>query len=235
MSSQVFKDRILNDLLPEFCDDPARCYDIAGFRHNFVQVDGVDADNFLKGLDAGLVKLVGRLYRAPRSGAGEQFFWSGGKNLMPRPTTIWVEPIITVATLWKLHDDLGWPKDLLGTQSGDGAFDVMAYVDMASKSEYIACEVKKTTKELDSLIRTMRKFAALPVDAVASDREKNAFKKIVALRKRRPPLFWAVGPGGNSLAFKLSYSDDGLIALDEALILDLRYPPSPVARLNEAN
>ncbi|OHV77998.1 hypothetical protein [Ensifer sp. LCM 4579] len=228
MASGVFKDLILNHLLPEFCNDPRRSYDLAGFRHNFGQVDDVDADNFMKALDAGLVKLDGRLYRAPRSCAGEQFFWEHKKALKLRPITIWIEPIITVATLWKLHFELGWPKELLGTQSIDYAFDAAAYADADSKNEYIACEVKKTTQELDSLVRTMRKFAALPVDAIVSEREKNAFKKIVGLRNRRAPLFWAVGPGGNSLAFKLSYSGDGLIAFDEALIRDLRHPHRPL-------
>ena len=213
MPSSVFEDRILNDLLPEFCNDPGRRYDIAGFRNSSYEVNDIDADNFLKGLEAGLVKLVGRLYRAPRSHAGEQFFWEHEKGLKPRPITLWMEPIITVATLWKLHFELGWPKNSLGTQSIDGAFDVTTYVDANLPNEYIACEVKKTTKEMDNLLITMRKFAILPVDGNVSDREKNAYRKVMALRNRQAPFFWAVGPGGNSIAFKLAYSDEGLTHL----------------------
>ncbi len=235
MSSEVFEDRILNDLLPEFCNHPARCYDIAGFKSNFREVEGIDAQNFLKGLDAGLVELVGRLYRAPQSRAGEQFFWEHEKNLKPRPITLWIEPIITIATLYRLHSELGWPKELLGTQSVDHAFDATAFVDSDTTNEYIACEVKKTIKERNSLIRIMRKFAALPPSDTVSDQEKNAYRKIKGLRARRAPLFWAVGPGGNSIAFKLAYSGDGLITFDETSIRDLRYPALPIAQPRNSN
>jgi len=223
MSSKVFEDRIVNDLLPLFCNDPARQYGTAGFKANFHDVDDLDAENFLKGLDANLVTLVGRLYWAPRSWTGEQFFWEHERAISPRPITLWTEPIITVATLSRLHFELGWPKELLGTQSVGGAFDVVAYLGSGSETEHIACEVKKTVKEADRLIRLMREFATLPPDDAIQGPRRNAYQKVKGLRARRAPLLWVVGPGGYSHAFKVAYSDNGLVAFEEASFRDLRY------------
>lgn len=229
MSLKDFEDRVLNDLLPEFCNDPARRYGTTGFKPDFDAVNDADARGFLQGLDAGLVKLVGRMYRASRSHAGEQFFWEHARGTEPRAITLWIEPIITVATLSKLHFQLGWPKELLGTQSVDDAFDAMAYISLDTTNEYVACEVKKTTKELDFLVRTMLKFSTLPPTANVDNKEKNAYRKIKALRARRAPFFWAVGPGGSSIAFKLTYLDSGPINFTEVAVQNLQHSLFPTA------
>lgn len=224
MPSEAFKDRVLNDLLPAFCNDPARNYDMAGFKANFRDVHEADADAFLKALDARLVQLDGNMYRAPRSCAREQLFTEGRKKTIPRPITIWVEPIITIATLSRLHFDFGWPKELLGTQSSDWAFDVIAFRREQSASEHVACEVKKTEKELSFLIQWMCAFGASPSRAATNDREDNAYRKVVALKARQIPLFWAVGPGRSGTAFRASYPDDGRVVLEEVSETELRYP-----------
>jgi hypothetical protein len=95
---QLFKDRILGDLLPTFCNHPSRGWGCEGFKEDWKNVSEKDAADFLLALDAGLIEHQGRgLYRAPKSMASEQFFWSGKKSALPRPVTLWVEPIITVA------------------------------------------------------------------------------------------------------------------------------------------
>jgi len=223
MSLDTFKDRILNDLLPAFCDDSARKYDISGFRPNFDSIHEADATNFLKALDAGLIEPDGNMYRAPRSYAREQLFWEGTVEQSPRLITIWVEPIITIATLARMHFDLGWPKDLLGTQSSDWAFDVAAYSPEDFVNERVACEVKKTDKELTSLIEMMKSFGGSPDRTFANSKEKNAFKKVAGLRARRAPVFWAVGPGGGNVVFKVSYAEDGRVDFEEASLEILRY------------
>lgn len=224
MASKRFEDRILTDLLPEFCDDPARRYDPAGFRPDFHKVDDVDGEDFLRGLDSGLVTIVGRLYQAPRSRAGEQFFWEHERSISPRPITLWLEPIITVAALARLHFDLGWPKDLLGTQSIDWAFDVTAYRDADLVNEHIAGEVKKTVREADRLIELMRGFGARPPDDAVVGAGRNAYRKVKGLPARRAPLLWVVGPGGYDRVFSLSYLDDWRVAFEEASASDLAYP-----------
>ena len=44
-----------------------------------------------------------------------------------------------------------------------------------------------------------------------------------------------VGPGGNSLAFRLAYSDDGVISFKEASIWDLRHKLLPIAQPRNSN
>lgn len=225
-SLQTFQDRVLNDLLPTFCNDPSRAWGPDGFKADWHKISEVDATDFLRGIDGGLVTHEHRgLYKAPRSKASEQFFWSGAKNKTPRPITVWVEPIITVAVLARLHFDLGWPRELLGTQSKDWAFDVTTYLSNDSDCEHIACEVKKTTADIDRLVALMKRFGKNPIahQPVVS-KERNAFRKLQALRQRRPPLFWAVGPGGSSCAFRMGYSEEGVVSFQNISIHTLSYP-----------
>lgn len=231
MSRKEFDDLIINDLLAEFCNHPDRRYGIAGFKDNLSEVDDLDAADFVRGMNAGLVKLDGKekLYRAPRSHAGEQFFWTHGRNEVPRKLTLWIEPIITIATLSRLHFDLNWPVDLLGTQSIDYAFDVTAYLQPDFIREHIACEVKKTVREMESLVEHMRDLGASPLPDIIPSR-KNARKKVEALRSRRAPILWVVGPGGRSAVFNLSYSEDDLMSFAKGSITNLEYPGPHLAQ-----
>lgn len=54
-------------------------------------------------------------------------------------------------------------------------------------------------------------------------KELNAFKKLQALRFRRPPLFWAAGPAGAYSAFRMEYSEDGTVGFQETAIQELGY------------
>ena len=154
---QTFQDRILGDLLPAFCDHPKRGWSCEGFKKDWKNISAKDAEDFLFALDAGLIEHDDErgLYLAPKSCAGEQFFWEGKKSVSPRPITLWLEPVITVAVLARLHFKWGWPKDLLGAQSRKEEFDVTAYSRSDSNNEYLACEIKKTVKELDQMVELM--------------------------------------------------------------------------------
>jgi hypothetical protein len=225
MTSQAFRDRIVGTLLPQFCN--SRGWSCEGFKEDWKKVTEKDAADFLLALDAGLVEHQGRgLYRAPKSQASEQFFWSGRKNISPRPITLWVEPIITVAVLYRLHSEWGWPRDLLGTQSQKWEFDVTAYRTPDSDKEYVACEVKKKDGELDQLVELMQRFAAGRdlCDAIKSSREENACRKLKGLQARRASIFWAVGPGGANKVFRMTYTDGGRVTFTPASDDALRYP-----------
>jgi hypothetical protein len=140
--------------------------------------------------------------------------------------TLWVEPIITVAVLARLHFDLGWPRELLGTQSKDWAFDVTTYLSPDHKREHIAGEVKKSAAEMDRLVECMMRFGKVPSadwSVAPKGRELNALKKLQALRSRRPLLFWAVGPAGANCAFRMGYSEDGIVSFQEIAIQELGY------------
>lgn len=209
---------VLHDkLIPHFCSKRSRGFDPEGFRSKGTAVSDVDARDFLRAWNGGLIRQVSDgLYRAPKSAASEQFFWSGPKNPTPRHFTLWHEPIITVGALARLHWDYGWPKELIGTQSSDWAFDIVAF-DPGCDGERIAGEVKRTVGEVDSLISNMQKFGA-STDAAEpqSGKLRNAFKKVAALRARRAPIFWAIGPGGYTSVFQIQYSPTGQLTFQAA-------------------
>lgn len=118
-----------------------------------------------------------------------------------------------MAALARLKLDHGWPADRIGTQSIDWAFDLVAFTQ-ADGSEFIPGEVKKTRRELGDLIALMRTFGADPtlVDPPAG-KQRNAWKKAVALRARRAPLFWAVGPDRAGGAYRVCYATAGSFEL----------------------
>jgi hypothetical protein len=219
MGLEAFKQRVLTELLPQYCDDPSRGWGSEGFKPNWGGVSEVDAQDFLRGLDAGLVQHIGRgQYLAKRSATKEQFFWEGKKCISPRPISLWLEPIITVAGLTRLHFEFGWPEHLIGMQSQDYAFDLAAYLGADQTTEHIACEVKNSLKQLDDLIKNMRKFGidSVQTEAGMSNKEVNAYRKLVALRKRKAPIFWVLGPGRASFVFNMSYSVDGVVTFSPA-------------------
>ena len=221
----AFDELLSTRLIPEFCGDPVRLCERSGFRSDAVRVSERDAKYFLMAFEAGLIEHLGRgLYRAPNSAASEQFFWEGLRSQKPRTFSLWLEPVITVAALARLHFDHGWPKQLIGTQSVDWAFDVVAFQpDQAT--ETVAGEVKKSENELDQLIRLMEHFGRWPeiVEPVAPAKDRNAYKKVDALRARRVPLFWAVGPDGLSKVFRIQYGALGEIDFIVAGEDDLRF------------
>ncbi len=213
-----FCETLYRQLIPQFCDDAARRCDVSTFNKSSVNLSEQDAANFLRALDNGLIHHVGRgLYRAVRSAASEQFFWTGRNVPGLRSFSLWLEPIITVGALARLHFDYGWPEDLIGTQSVDWAFDLVGFLPGAC-SEHIAGEVKKTNAELDQLLMLMFEFGQLPVPEAPppSGKARNAYKKIAALRERRAPIFWAIGPDGTSKVHRVEYHAGDRVKLVKA-------------------
>ncbi len=206
-----FNELLFAHLLPEFCDDSRRNYPHSALRADSILVTDIDARDFVRAWQARLIEHSGRgLYKASRSAASEQFFWQGRKGGDgARTITLWLEPVITVAALARLHFEFGWPKELLGTQSSDYAFDLVAFLDESS-GEHIAGEVKKTAREVTELIAHMRNFLDKgQVDAVGlQGKALNAYRKLASLAKRRAPIFWVVGPGGLNKAFAVNYDGD---------------------------
>jgi hypothetical protein len=213
----AFQAVLYDRLIPEFCSDSSRRCESSGFRSASVQIAEEDARYFLLGLDGGLIehKGAGR-YRTANSAATEQFFWEGPRGAEYRWFSLWLEPIITVAALARLHFDYGWPKELIGTQSADWTFDVVAFRP-DNVNEAIAGEVKKTPSEIDHLIRLMDEFGRDPKKEVpTSGRARNAFKKVAGLRARHAPVFWAVGPSGLSKVHRVEYNSNGTVELGVA-------------------
>lgn len=217
---------ITHQLIPEFCENPKKPLAPESFRSETLStVSEYDARYFLMAFEAGLIEHHGcGHYKAPLSAAHEQFFWEGSKAVQPQPFTLWVEPIITVAGLARLHFDHGWPKQLLGMESPSFAFDLVA-MDPDTQTMFIACEVKKTAKELGDLLAFMRELGLNPAaDKPKTGRLLNAYMKVLGLRKHRPQLFWALGPNGLSEVFRPRYGGKGEIELMPTVESELRFP-----------
>jgi len=179
--------------------------------------------------DSDLIEHHGRgIYRAAKSKAGEQFFWEGPRAASPRMFTLWMEPVITVGGLARLHFDFDWPKESIGCQSQDWAFDLVAILPNQT-NEYIACEVKKASREIDYLADAMQAFGRDPIaiEPRVPGKLRNAFKKVGALRSRKIPLFWALGPNGDSRVFRVSYNDNGAVTFSPAFPEALSFPRGP--------
>lgn len=222
-------DRLITDrLIPEFCQNPKKPLAPESFKlETLTNVSECDARYFLMAINEALIEHQGcGHYRAPLSAADVQFFWEGRKAFQPQRFTLWIEPIITVAGLARLHLDHGWPKRFLGMEPAGWAFDLVAmYPD--SQTMFIACEVKKTAKEVEDLLALMRKFGLDPTaDKPKTSKEDNAYKKVRGLRDHRPQLFWALGPNGLSEVFCLEYGAMGQIELMPTSEFALRFPQS---------
>lgn len=215
-------DLLIKELLKEFCDNPDPSLGVDGFRDTSSKVSMHDKDDFVRAIRAGLVRSVrSGLYRAPQSCASEQFFWSGRKSISPRRITLWLEPIITVATLARLHFELGWPPENLGTQSLHWGFDLCAYEEPladagpATSAMVIAGVIKKSRDEIEDLLDLMTRFGAgEKLASVPTSRERNAHRKVDEIRRLRARYFWAVGPDRMGHAFAVRYGPSDEIQLD---------------------
>lgn len=221
----VFTARLYSEWLPAFGNDPARGFGTDGFKADSIRIGPLDADNFLRAIDGGLVADTGGgRYRCAQSKALEQLFWTHEKGISPRPLTLWVEPVIGMATLARIHFDLGWPAALLGMQTVDWAFDLAAYRSEAADRLVIACEVKKSRAEIDHLVADLRHHSREEPNVTISPKQRhtNSFRKWASLRRERPRWLWLVGPEGYEFVFALEHGDD-TTTLAPAVFGDLRF------------
>jgi hypothetical protein len=203
-----FYERLRTEWLPRFCLPPKRGLERSEFREGSNRVSELDAADFLRAIDSGVVvEKSGGTFWSERSYVQEQLVWQGLKRISPRPLTLWLEPVITIATLARLHLDYGWPATQLGMQSRDWAFDFAVYEARPRDAILIAGEVKKTKREVERLMEDVSTYAGSGATEPASKhpRHVNSYKKWNALRNARVPLIWAVGPNGYSTLRKISY------------------------------
>ncbi|ANL87028.1 hypothetical protein [Rhizobium phaseoli] len=218
-----FLELLHTELIPQYCDHPSRGWGRAGFIDNSALVSEADACDFLRAIEGGLVRHVGRgLYSAPKSSVKEQFFWEFKKNLVPRTFAISLEPIITLAAFARLHFEYGWPAELIGTQSKKWEFDLVAYPQQDAENESIAAEIKKSAKEVEKLVEHITSLSgAGMVDVTGNAVMRNSIKKYNGLVERGASVFWIVGPAKLNYVFKVEQLGNNRIALtlrDESLL-----------------
>ncbi len=226
-SIENFKRRLYDVWLPNFCEDSNRRYSPDGFKAQSIKVSEFDANNFIRALDSGLVKdSGGGRHHCARRSAFVQIFTSGSKLIEPRPLTLWIEPVITIGTIARLGLDYGWPAKFLCMEPKDWAFDFAVFKSESSEDEYVAGEVKKTNKELDSLINDLMEFSQFGITERHSKPPKriNSFKKWLALLRCKAPLFWAVGPNDYTRLFAVQYDTDHTATFTEVQLTHLRAP-----------
>jgi len=101
-------------------------------------------------------------------------------------------------------------------QSKTSAFDVMVYKPNDLMDVFIAGEIKKSSKEIDDLLRYIQKFNVMnDLHENIPESLKNAHRKWMGLRQCRAPLFWTLGPDCDSRLFKVSYSHEGDVMMDQ--------------------
>lgn len=208
---EKFTHRLLSDWLPTYCNDERRRFLVEGFKLESIKVSASDAYDFMRAIDHNLITDTGGgRFRMPQSKAFEQIFWEHEKTISPRPITLWLEPIITIAAIARLHLDYGWPLLCLGTQSKNWEFDVIAFKPNDLQNEYIAGEIKKSSKEIDKLIAQMKEIGSdgsLNCPTIIPARV-NAHRKCLGLVRCKAPYFWALGPDNDSRLFKVHYPDN---------------------------
>ena len=222
--------KITEELLPVYCNDAKRGYSIAGFKPTAKIISAQDARDFMRALDCKAVTdLGGCRYLTPIRGEMPQvLFWEGQKKIKPRPITLWVETLVTIAAMGRLHLDYGWPIECLQMQSVNWEFDMVVFKQQEFKNEYIAGEVKSDKKKLDLLLENLHKCCRGDHDcnnsASSASRERyNAHQKWLGLCRSHASFFWALGPGGDSRVFKVYYSPDGIITLEKTSETQLNF------------
>lgn len=216
-----FTERVIGTWLPTYCHDPKRNYPLDGFRTSSIVVSEVDARDCIYAIERNVVvDQGGGRYRAARSMAFEPLFWEGLRDSVPRPITLWLEPVITFAALARLHRDHGWPKELLGTQPRTWAFDLVAHAPSNPSSSRILGEVKKSIREAESLLDDLRCLSSGGSEAAIRD---NSLKKWKGLLDTKPPVLWIVGPSGYSKVMTIAYPAKGSAVLCEATSSALNY------------
>ena len=88
--------------------------------------------------------------------------------------------------------------------------------------------MKKTAAEVEHLVTLMLDFGKAPPleELPPSGRRRNAYKKIIALRERRAPLFWALGPDGCSMVYRTRFKPNEAVELVPVQPEALRFPSS---------
>ncbi|MBY0611876.1 MAG: hypothetical protein K2P80_06795 [Beijerinckiaceae bacterium] len=156
-----------------------------------------DAENFLGALDLELITHKGKgHYKAPKSSAASIFL-----NTTSNGFSIRKEDIVAVGSLYRLHTEFGWPKNLLGLEYDTWAFDLIAKEPGGASNVFLAGEVKNDLKDLERLETYLREHAqTTTVDS------SNSGKKLAGIRRLKPTILWLIGPNLASKTFKVVHT-----------------------------
>lgn len=210
-AQREFQRRVQEEWLIEFCEARATDFRPEGFvTATLGRISGFDAHWFLQAVDGGLVSRAGGFFLFPQSSAKEQIFTSGTKGGDVRKTYLWTEPVITIGACARLVLEHGWPLDQIGAQSERPyAFDLVGKTP--DGRHRLVGEVKGSGTGVDRLVALMERYCTGGQigEEGLGQQERNAFRKVKALRHLRPGLFWALGPENHGAVFRVDHADDG--------------------------
>jgi hypothetical protein len=164
-----------------------------------------------------------------RSGAG--IFQHGSRKKIPQPSRIYVEGFLEVASAGRLSLGFDWPAEYLSFQSPrevgvrryeesrHWAFDLLAYSDRARTRVHIACEIKATQAEVQTLIDDLRSCGARgkhrEEDCASGkpSQRQNHHRKYQALLEFQPAVLWLFGPNEQPV-FGVQESAGGVVLLE---------------------
>ncbi|MGU3575653.1 hypothetical protein ACLBWZ_08970 [Brucellaceae bacterium C25G] len=205
---EVFNRLINTTLIPQYCEHPTMGMTPHGFKNDIAKLSTIDIALFLQAWDSGIIQYAGKgSYHLGQSSAVEKFFWEGPKVSEIRSFSLWAEPIITAGVLARLHLELRWPINLIGSQSkGNWAYDAVAFKQTTASNYCILCEVKKTSREVDRLSEYMNEYLAIPPMDESNIRgaRLNAYRKVKALRENPSEFLWIAGPGRYDLIYRVT-------------------------------
>ncbi len=206
-SKHEFAERLLSGWLQSFCNARDESLRPDGFvTDNLEKLTEFDAKWFLRAIDAGYVREMHGFFLSELSAAKEQILFGGLKADHSRKIHLWLEPIITVGALARLIEEFQWPQSQVGLQSkAPWPFDLMGY-GLDQETELLACEVKKSEREINRLLDEMTRFSAQPqlAEEPKNSTTKNAYRKVVGIRRSWPDVFWALGPNRMDRVFKVA-------------------------------
>lgn len=205
-SKREFTDRLLSEWLKSFCDARDESLNPDGFvGSNLDRLSEFDAHWFLQALDAGYVTEDRGFFLSELSASKEQIFWEGARSEDLRKMHLWLEPIITIGAVARLIKEYHWPQSQIGLQSKPPwPFDLMGY-GADGETEILACEVKKSDREIQRLVEEMSRFSEQPrlAEEPKNSTVRNAYRKVVGIRRSWPEVFWALGPDGKEKVFEV--------------------------------
>jgi hypothetical protein len=192
--------------------------------------DPDDIDGFERAIELFPSRGKGK-FRWPRGHSEIALFWHGPKSQVPRSPHFAREAIAVMAAVADLHQELGWPRELIEVETKNYVFDFAAYqVSAGGECMAIGGEAKSSGAEiecwLDALIYCSHLGEhASTVHEVAPRKQirRNAHKKWVELVAEAPDYLWLVAPGSRR-AFALSHRGHK-ISLTESGALPRAYDP----------
>src|SRR4051812_32732973 len=192
-SLAVFSRRVFDEWLPDFC--AVTGLDAAGFPGVPADLAEDEVSGFLRAVDMSVVeRRPSARFILPQSRASIALFWEGNKATSPRQIKFARETLLSCSAAASLHLDHGWPVPLLGVESKDRAFDVVAVRPSDQLRAWIGVEVKTSLRLLERLLAEMGQCIAL--GRHEQDRCQVAgHRKYAGLAASGAPVFWAIAPG----------------------------------------